>query len=128
MATSRSSKSSLKLYPEQPPKPVRSSIDSIASLPEVLRAFQRATGWSLQHGVGPAPSSSSEPAYAASAVDAVFEHLRLGAAEGSAGRKPPVDREAARALASALADMVEEFAQVRTALRQREADRRRASH
>ena len=125
VATSRSSKSSLRLYPEQPPKPVRSPIDSIASLPEVLRAFQRATGWSLQHGVGAEPKSSSGPDYAVPATpaaEAVFEKFRLGAVEGSEARKPPVDWEAARGLASALADMVDEFAQVRTALRQREAE------
>ena len=40
----------LKLYTEQPPKNVRPQIEAVACLPELCRAFQKATGWTLRYG------------------------------------------------------------------------------
>ena len=39
----------LRLYTEQPPKNVRPQIEAVACLPELLRAFQAATGWTLRY-------------------------------------------------------------------------------
>ncbi len=39
----------LKLYTEQPPKPVRPPMEAVASLPDLLRSFRLATGWTLRY-------------------------------------------------------------------------------
>ncbi len=39
----------LKLYTEQPPKPVRPEIEAVGCMPELLRAFQAATRWTLRY-------------------------------------------------------------------------------
>jgi serine phosphatase RsbU (regulator of sigma subunit) len=49
----------LKIYTEQPPKKVRPPIESIASLPDLLRAFQTATGWNLNYSSAPDKTPSS---------------------------------------------------------------------
>lgn len=49
MAKSASSKKHLKLYTEQPPKPQRPPIEAISALPDLMRAFQAATGWKLRY-------------------------------------------------------------------------------
>ena len=100
-------------------------MESIGSLPEVLRAFQRATGWSLQYVTGPEPKSSAELSWTAPikpGVGAPVGHVRLAAIEGNSAQRTSVDRESARALASSLAGMLEELMQVRGALREREAE------
>ena len=49
VAKSAPEKKHLRLYTEQPPKPLRPPIEAVACLPELLRAFQTATGWPLQY-------------------------------------------------------------------------------
>ncbi len=39
----------LKLYTEQPPKTIRPPIESVASMQDLLRAFQSTTGWALRY-------------------------------------------------------------------------------
>jgi hypothetical protein len=122
---------------------VRSEASAIGSLPDLERAFQRATGWSLQYTPGPQrkpPTDLSWSAPVSPGVGTPLGHLRLGAVEagsdlagpsvpqrsaaaddsGMAG--PPVSWESARGLASAVAGMLGELVQTRVALRQREAD------
>ena len=58
MAKSASQQKHLKLYTEQPPKPVRPPIEAVGCLPELLRAFQAATRWTLRY----VPASNTNPA------------------------------------------------------------------
>ena len=51
MANSTPKQKHLKLYTEQPPKPSRPPIETVASLPALLRAFQTATGWALRYAL-----------------------------------------------------------------------------
>ena len=116
-------------------------MSAIGSLPEVLRAFQHATGWSLQYAAGPEPKPSTDMRWSAPVnpgVGASLGHLRLGPSTAAPGscpsvlKSPPtaqavesapgVPFESARALASALAGMLGELMQVRDALRHREAE------
>ncbi len=64
MTVAKSKSAKLKLYTEEPPKPVPSPLEAIGSLPEVLRAFAAATGWSLNYlgGAAPAPWPASRTA------------------------------------------------------------------
>jgi serine phosphatase RsbU (regulator of sigma subunit) len=50
----------LKIYTEQPPKKVRPPIESIAALPDLLRAFQSATGWTLNYSTGEKSAASND--------------------------------------------------------------------
>jgi len=59
VAKSATHQKHLKLYTEQPPKPVRPPIEAVGCLPELLRAFQAATGWTLRYASG---SESNRPA------------------------------------------------------------------
>lgn len=98
-------------------------MEAIGSLPEVLGAFQRATGWSLQYVAGPESKPTADLSWSAPVnpgVGATLGHLRLSAADPS--RSTAVDWDSARALAAALADLVGEFAEVRQSLREREAE------
>jgi phosphoserine phosphatase RsbU/P len=49
VAKSASRQKHLKLYTEQPLKPVRPPIEAVGCLPELLRAFQAATHWKLRY-------------------------------------------------------------------------------
>ena len=54
MSAAKSVQKHLKLYTEQHPIEVRSSIDSVGCVPDLLHAFQTVTGWSLQYVTGAA--------------------------------------------------------------------------
>ncbi|MGA2067475.1 MAG: SpoIIE family protein phosphatase [Thermoguttaceae bacterium] len=147
MARTHTPSSSLKLYAEQPPAPERPATEAVASLPALLRAFQRATGWSLQYVAKPAPShpggqQGTIPVTSGSAEPCGHFRLTPGAsaldvppgpdlADPMPRRlqplddlppKPRADRPSAKALASAVADMLGDLLEVRRALREREAD------
>ncbi len=55
----------LKLYTEQPPQEVRPQIESVACLPELFRAFQSATGWTLDYLSGPETCVPADVAWSA---------------------------------------------------------------
>ena len=57
MAKSAPQQKHLKLYTEQPPKPVRPPIEAVGCLPDLLRAFQAATRWTLRY----MPASETSP-------------------------------------------------------------------
>ncbi len=129
-----SSTNNLKLYTEANsrkgtvPFSLRENWDSPhGSLPEVLRAFQQTTGWSLRYVAGPVPSQLNDLRWSAPVdpgVGTAPGHLRLdpvGAGPGGCGQKS-VDLETARSLASTLSGMLGELMQTRHALWQREAE------
>ena len=76
----RTSTKKLKIYTEQPPRPERPQIEMLGCLPEVLRAFRTATGWSLRYAAGPESRSAPELPWSAPVnpgVGASPGHLRL---------------------------------------------------
>jgi phosphoserine phosphatase RsbU/P len=121
--------STLRLYTEPAARGAKCAGGSVASLPELLRAFRSATGWSLQYAAGQASkaaSTKSETALNWSATvnpgqGAVPGHLSLSPIE-DIEKSQAVPFEAARGLASAVGGMLEEVVQVRRALFEREAE------
>ena len=57
MTVAKSKSAKLKLYTEEPPKPFPPPMEAVGSLPDVLRAFAEATGWSLTYVNGAASES-----------------------------------------------------------------------
>lgn len=118
VAHSASKSKHLKLYTEQLPKPIRPQIESVGCMPELLRAFQTATGWSLkfgnktESGKGKARSSKAVIAPVASEANANETNVR----------PQPSDHDAVQQLAGSIADLLDELLDARTALRRREAD------
>jgi serine phosphatase RsbU (regulator of sigma subunit) len=129
-----SAPTSLKLYTERVPTPARPPIQSIGSLPDVLKAFQSATGWSLQYQTTPTGKAGSSDAKKiankrwsapiAPDMGPLEGQLTLESGEtpASAKKRSSIEFEAARDMASAVADMVSELMHTRHALWQREAD------
>lgn len=116
----------LKVYTEEAPEVVRPEIEDIGSLPGVLDAFRRATGWSLEYLAGPhaeAPADLKWSAPVNPGVGVPLGHLRLGLADGgpAAGGRP-VDAETARHLAAAVAGMLGELLRTQHVLWRREAE------
>ncbi len=115
----------LRLYSEQPSKPVRPQVDTLVSLPELLGAFEHATGWSLGYQAGPPPNCPNGLTWSAPAnpgVGATPGHFRLNRAGGKAANEASVERGAASELAAAITAAVEEVMQARDALWRREAE------
>lgn len=119
-----------RLYIEQPAHVLPPQIETLDLLPDLLGAFRRATGWSLQYVAGPEPSPPNDLTWSAPVNPGVGVppgHLRLdpvgsepAAALSSVG--PAKDPEAARSLASALSGALGELIQARQALWHREAE------
>ena len=117
----------LKVYSEGAPEVVRPEIEGVGSLPALLGAFSRATGWSLTYVPGPKPSQPADLTWSAPVNPGVGVppgHLRLDPAGASPDASSPksVDLQTARNLASAVADMLGEVMHTRHALWQREAE------
>ena len=122
----------LKLYTEQPPKKVRPPIESVASLPDVLKAFQSATGWTLRHMPGsgkvpPAGPTWSAPIAGGQASTCGFLCLESPKGEtadenSAVPSSQTVGRDSARQLAGSIAELLGELMQTRLALWQREAE------
>ena len=117
----------LKLYTEKAPEPFRPEINTLGSLPELLKSFQRVTGWSLQYVPGPEPNLKKDgltwSAPVNPGVGVPLGHLRLGpVGSGPAAASPALEQENARTLATALSGMLGELLQTRHALWQREAE------
>ena len=129
MARTSPHSSTLRLYTEPAARAARSAAATVASLPDVLQAFQRATGWSLHYAAGPVPKTSHAKSTAESSWSAAVTpgpgtapgHLTLSGVEGEV-ESTPVSFEAARGLASAIGGMLEEVLQLRRALVEREAE------
>ncbi|MEN6367497.1 MAG: SpoIIE family protein phosphatase [Thermoguttaceae bacterium] len=98
----------LRIYTEQPPKNVRPQIEAVACLPELARAFQAVTGYTLQNDSGklhveePTPENTPDILLAAVA--------------------PACSRDTAGRLAGSIANLLDELMQTRRALWRREAE------
>ncbi len=84
MTVAKTKAATLKLYTEEPPKPAPSPLGAVGSLPEVLRSFAPATGWSLSYVHGAAAESSAREKTGLSwsapvnpGVGTTLGHLRL---------------------------------------------------
>ncbi len=120
VANSASKSKHLKLYTEQPPKPIRPQIESLGCMPELLRAFQTATGWSMQYK-GPAASHKGLAASAAS--ESKISNLQISKSPNPKSLSPtPIDRDAAQRLAGSIAEVLDELFDTRDALHRREAE------
>ena len=122
VAKSASPRRHLKLYTEQPPKNVRPPIEAVGCLPELFRAFQAATGWTLQYVPGSKTNPPAGPTWSAPvAAGPAF-------APGCLSLEPPkeeasaADRDTARRLAGSIAELLSELLQTRCVLWQREAE------
>lgn len=126
----------LKLYTEQPPKPVRPPIEAIACLPDLLRAFQAVTQCPLRYEHSSKPKEPSDLGWSTPVQG------ELGRTTGCLVLEPPPAKDkdkkgtqsastctddkqqikAIRTLAVAVADLLSELLQTRHALRHREAE------
>jgi phosphoserine phosphatase RsbU/P len=106
---------------------------SVACLPDLLRAFQTTTGWTLRYSTSGKASESSDSATTisvdendAGAGTLILEPASKASEEtaGSkeAGRAAKTPKNAATTLARSIADMLGELLQTRELLRQREAE------
>jgi serine phosphatase RsbU (regulator of sigma subunit) len=117
----------LKLYTEQPPKPVRPAIEAIGCLPELLRAFQTATGWSMKYLPGTAESGGRKAEGKEANKQWSIEVLASSESsapgpEATSASSVAIDRKSARLLAGSIANLLDEMMQTRCALRHREAE------
>jgi sigma-B regulation protein RsbU (phosphoserine phosphatase) len=117
----------LKLYTEQSPKVTRPPIEAIGSLPALLRVFQATTGWSLRYVTGPEPTLQNDETWTIPINPGQGSppgHLRLEplSSPQDTDAHAPVDFPTARALASAVAGVLNELQQTRHVLWQREAE------
>jgi sigma-B regulation protein RsbU (phosphoserine phosphatase) len=124
MSVADSNTSRLKIYSEEIPQPWQECLN-IASLPEVLRAFKRLTGRSLQYippGEANVPADLTWSAPVSPGAGVTPGHLRLEPVTSSAGYASPIDPKQTDEMASALAGMLSELLRTRYALWQREAE------
>ena len=125
-SVTESSLKRLKLRQEQLPGARRPDIENVASLPELLAAFEDATGRSLQFTRGLKPTCPTEHAW--SAPDNPGVGVTLGPAildparSASAASVPAAGQEPVRRLGSAVGKMLEELLATRHALWEREAE------
>lgn len=128
MSVAKSKSNYLRVFHQEEISPVGDESPPSVTLPSVLRAFQQATGWSLEYVPGQSDRTSEPTGLRWSApvnpgVGATLGHLRLKpVGEEDSGAPANVSSKAARQLASALAEMLGELVQTRTALWQREAE------
>ena len=115
----------LRLYTDGSSEPVCPQVDTMASLPELLRAYEQTTGWSLRYRSGPAPRRPNSLTWSAPAnpgVGVTPGHFTLDRAADPRGERVAVDRAAACELAAAVTAMLDELIETRHALWQREAE------
>jgi serine phosphatase RsbU (regulator of sigma subunit) len=134
MPVAHSAAHHLKLYTERSPKVERPPIEAIGSLHGILRAFQDMTGWSLRYVTGAEPKAGAEPKPAGERTWTIAitpgegsppGHLRLeplDSALNTGTARKAMEFETARALASAIAGMLDELQKTRHVLWQREAE------
>lgn len=126
MPVVKTHKSYLKVYSEDTRDVVRPEIEGVKNLPEFLKAFRGATGWSLQHIAGEAPDPLADLTWSAPVnpgVGATLGHLRLEPIDTTkAGSASKIKEEPARQLASAFAGTLAELLRAQHVLWQREAE------
>lgn len=113
-------------YPKRSLQGTRPPNGALGSLPEVLRAFKRVTGWSLQYAANAKSADPIDLRWSAPVNPGAGTTpglLRLDPV-GSIGTPSAwnVDPKAVRELASAIAGMLSELLQTQHALWQREAE------
>jgi serine phosphatase RsbU (regulator of sigma subunit) len=116
----------LRLHEQRCSESAQPDIENVASLSDLLRAFEEATGWSLAYHCGSKPIHSTEFAWSAPAdpgVGTTPGHVRLdlvrSASAASESRAAP---KAVRRLASALEELVADLVKTQHALADREAE------
>jgi len=112
----------LKLYTEQPPKPVRPVVETIASLPGLLHSFQAATHQPLRYVSPSELDARSNPPWSVPVYDLRREIAGYLALDRESSGPTVGGDDAAQSLAASLADLLSELVQARHALRQREAE------
>jgi phosphoserine phosphatase RsbU/P len=115
----------LKLYTERQETAAEPHVEAIASLPQVLQAFQRTTGWSMQYAAGPEPGKSVGLTWSAPVNPGVGTspgHLRLDPLDSAPANIADRSNQNIQALATAIAGMLNELQETRHALWQREAE------
>jgi phosphoserine phosphatase RsbU/P len=123
----------LKLYTERAPKKVRPQLEAVAALPELLRAFQSTTGWTMQ--LDPAASEEAEQTIKKSPNLQITKSpnpkgVRPGLADAKTGtvsntQSPipnPSTKDTAQRLADSIGELVGELLETRRVLWQREAE------
>ncbi len=131
-------KNYLRVFPAETVEVIRPELEAVKSLPAVLGAFAKATGWSLEYAIGPtatfdAKNSKNRPAESTSdtrwstpvnpgAGETPGRLILDMLAEAADGEVPHIDCQAARNLASSLGEMLGELLQTQNALWRREAE------
>lgn len=116
----------LRLHTEDSTEIVRPEVDDLASLGEVCRSFEQATGWALRYVPGREPTQDPDLMWSAPVdpgVGTTPGHFRIdlgGPALSEHG--PRLDLESAGCLAGSIASMACTLLQTRHALWQREAE------
>src|SRR5437868_1101500 len=102
----------LRLYSERHPSTAPAVVDAPASMAELCRAFEQATGWPLKYIPGQAPHHELDLKWSAPVDPGVGAPPGLLRIEPSgAGQQPPrCEIEAASQLALAVAEMLAECA------------------
>jgi serine phosphatase RsbU (regulator of sigma subunit) len=122
VAKSASPRKHLKLYTEQPPKNVRSPIQTVACLPELLRAFHESTGSRLQYVSDsekkPPDATWSTPISGDASLPLGYLYIEPSEADSP----NTTNRDATQHLARSLADLLGELLQTRRNLWHREAE------
>jgi len=118
----------LKVYTGQVPETPRPEPEVVESLPEVLTAFQQATGWTLEHTPVPKSNRRNGPKWStpvSPGVRATLGHLSLGRAgstSDASAAPSPIERPTAERLATAIDGLFQELAETELALWEREAE------
>jgi serine phosphatase RsbU (regulator of sigma subunit) len=119
----KNNSSYLKVIRESAPPAAPSQDEPLRSLPELLRAFQRATGWSLRYVPSPARTDTAQSWDApTSPAETPVGHLELEPAKDRVEPQSRVERSKAQHLAAALASLLGETLRLQHALWQREAE------
>ncbi|MBS0211314.1 MAG: SpoIIE family protein phosphatase [Planctomycetes bacterium] len=120
----------LRLYREQPAAPL-SSDDVPVALHDFCRAFERATGWSLNYAPGDAPNARRQVPRGMGEPDGAIAlgHFTLGIPDSSPdessyveGAEPLVDLDVASALATTVARLTNELLCTQRELRRSRAE------
>jgi len=116
----------LRLYNERPPAPAKTAEDAWPSLVHFCRAFERATGWPLRYLDGDAAHHALDLLWSAPVDPGVGTspgHIGIEMVDDADGEHiGRVGSDAASELAAAVAQLLDELARTRHALRHREAD------
>jgi len=116
----------LKIYAEKFPGAKQPSMADVRDLPDFIKAFEEATGWSLGYRSGEPSHRSSDCLWSTPVnpgVGASAGHLTLEAGTSDTlGHHSPIDKHAAQHLASATAGMLGQMMDTGRSLWQREAE------